>query len=216
MHSRTSSRRSPGSASRNNARKLTKKSPAATAGLFCFRNAGSDFNREPKILVRGRGELCDQAFVGLEGLLGEIGVESRDLLRFRDEGLVGRAGEFGLRLDRLVHRLHAGQLFNERFGLFERLLGVVAIGTRDRLNAALPVARGGGNRFEMFFSVALNVFNLDHHGVLSQTAGVNRLPGGPGPLTTIYICAPHNKVKKYCATHKCAELAEKSGVLRNG
>jgi hypothetical protein len=54
-------------------------------------------------LVRGRGKLRDQALVGLEGLLGEFGVETRDLLRFGDEGLVGRAREFGLRFDRLVH-----------------------------------------------------------------------------------------------------------------
>ena len=113
-------------------------------------------------LVRGRGKLRDQALVGLEGLLGEIGVEAGDLLRFRDEGLVGRAREFGLRFDRLVQRLHAGELFNVRFGVLERLLGVVAIGGRDRLNAALQVARGSGNRFEMLFAVVLNVFNLDH------------------------------------------------------
>src|SRR5439155_3869156 len=67
-----------------------------------------------------------------------------------------------------------GELFNVRFGFFERLLGVVAIGGRDRLNAALQVARGSSNRFEMLFAVVLNVFNLDHHGVLSQTAGANR------------------------------------------
>ena len=117
-------------------------------------------------LVRGRGELRDQAFVGLEGLLGEIGVEAGDLLRLGDEGLVGRARKFGLRFYRLVQRLHAGKLFNKRLGVFERLLGVVAIGASDRLNAALQVARGSGNRFEMLFAVALNVFNLDHHGVL--------------------------------------------------
>ena len=49
--------------------------------------------------MRSRVELRDQAFVGLEGLLGEIGVEPRDLLRFRDEGLVGGAREFGLRFE---------------------------------------------------------------------------------------------------------------------
>ena len=119
--------------------------------------------------MRSRGELRNQALVGLEGLLGEIGVETRDLLRLRDERLVGRAREFGLRFERLVQRLHAGKLLDERLGVLERLLGIVAIGGRDRLNAALQVAGGSRNRFKMLFAVVLNVFNFDHRGVLSQT-----------------------------------------------
>src|SRR5207249_5675740 len=98
---------------------LQEKSPAATAGLFVFDLAVAR-------LVRRRSELRDQAFVGLEGLLGEIGVEAGDLLRLGNEGLIGRAGKFGLRFDRLVQRLHAGKLFNKRLGVFERLLGIVA------------------------------------------------------------------------------------------
>jgi len=42
------------------------------------------------------------------------------------------------------------------------------------------------------------------------------LPGGPGPLTSIHICAPHNIVKKYCATHKYGQFKLNPGVLRNG
>src|SRR5947207_7977267 len=100
-------------------------------------------------LVRGRNELRNQAFVGLEGLLGEIGVEAGDLLRLGNEGLIGRAGEFGLRFDSLVQRLHAGKLFNKRLGVFERLLGIVAVSRCDRLNTALQIARGSSDRFEM-------------------------------------------------------------------
>src|SRR6186997_3285214 len=140
-----------------------KKSPAITAGLLVF-------GFEVIELVRRRRELRDQALVRLEGLLGQLGVKTSDLLRFRDEGFVGRARKLGLRFKRLVQRLHAGKLFNVGFGLIERLLGVIAIRSRDRLNAALQVARRSGNRFEMLLAVILNVLNLDHHGVLSQTA----------------------------------------------
>src|SRR5262249_18822008 len=128
------------------------KSPAAMAGLFISK---CRFRSDPKTLVRGRVELRGQAFVRLEGLLSEIGIEARDLLRLGDEGFVGRARKFGLRLERLVQRLHAGELLDKRLGVFERLLGVVAIGGSDRLNAALHVARRSGNRFEMLFAVVL-------------------------------------------------------------
>src|SRR3981189_1197941 len=88
-------------------------------------------------LVRRRDELRDQALVGLEGLLGEIGVEAGNLLRLGDKGLVGRARELGLHFQHLLHRLHAGELFHIRLGVFERLLCIIAIGGGDRLNAAL-------------------------------------------------------------------------------
>jgi hypothetical protein len=57
------------------------KSPAVTAGLFVFEKAAL-------LVRRGRNELGNQAFVGLESLLGEVGVETRDLLGFGNEGLV--------------------------------------------------------------------------------------------------------------------------------
>src|SRR4030081_2729349 len=119
-------------------------------------------DRNWKALVRRRRELRDQALIGLVGLLGEIGVKARDLLGLGNKGLVGRAREFSLRFNRLVQRLHAGELFHKRLGVFERLLGVVAIGGCDRLDAALHVGRGGCDRFEMLFTVGLNVFDFDH------------------------------------------------------
>src|SRR5665213_410464 len=85
----------------------------------------------------GRSELRHDAFQRLEGLLGKIGVEPRDLLRLRHEGLVGGLGEFSLHFERLVQRLHARQLLDERLGVFERLLAVVAIGAGDGLKAVL-------------------------------------------------------------------------------
>jgi hypothetical protein len=44
-----------------------RKKPGRKAGLFDFENA-------LRLVSGGRDELCDQAFVRLEGLLGEIGV----------------------------------------------------------------------------------------------------------------------------------------------
>ena len=78
--------------------------------------------------VRGRSDLGDKGLERLECLLGEIAVEFADLLRFSDERLVRGLCEFGLNLDGLLHRLHAGELFNEGLGVFERLLGVFAVG----------------------------------------------------------------------------------------
>jgi hypothetical protein len=59
-----------------------RKSPAIMAGLFDFENSVCSVGG-------GRGELRDHAFDRLEGLLGEVGIKPCDLLRLRDEGLVG-------------------------------------------------------------------------------------------------------------------------------
>src|ERR1700679_3711019 len=70
--------------------------------------------RTATILLHGsRDELRSQAFERLEGLLGEIGVHRRDLLRFRHESLKGGFREIGLGFDGLVDRLHAGQLLGK-------------------------------------------------------------------------------------------------------
>src|SRR5712671_2437175 len=163
MHSRTSSRKSPSCASQDNpGLPGTRKKPGRKAGLFDFRNA-------LRLVSGGRDELCNQAFVRLEGLLGEIGVEPCDLLRLGYERLVGGLGVFGLHFERLVQRLHARQLLDQRLGVFKRLLGVVAIGACDGLKAVLKRRCGGDDRLEVLFAVLLNVFNFDHDGVLSQT-----------------------------------------------
>ena len=94
----------------------------------------------------GRRELRDDAFQRLVGLLGEIGVEPRDLLRLRNERLISGLREFGLHFERLVQRLHARQLLDKRLGVFKRLLGVVAIGAGDGLKAVLNAGRGGNDR----------------------------------------------------------------------
>ena len=96
------------------------KSPAIAAGLLIFKTAS---NRTPRLAIgmraslilvgRSRIELRDHAFQRLESLLGEIGIEPRDLLRFGHEGLIGGLRVFGLHFDRLVQRLHAGQLLDE-------------------------------------------------------------------------------------------------------
>src|SRR5258708_38466503 len=131
-----------------------RKSPAATAGLLVL--------RPPQLVSRGRGELRDQTFERLEGLLGKIGVKSRDFLRLGHEGLISGLREFGLHFNRLVHRLHAGQLLDERLGVFKRFLGVIAIGAGDCLKTVLNGSCRRNDRLEVFFSVVLNVFNIDH------------------------------------------------------
>src|SRR5665647_3636058 len=103
----------------------------------------------------GRGKLGDDAFQRLEGLLGEVGVKSRDLLRLGHEGLERRLGVFALHFDRLLQRLHAGQLLDKRLAVFERLLGVVAIGAADGLKAVLNGGCRSSDRLEMLFSVCL-------------------------------------------------------------
>src|SRR6266516_798785 len=58
-------------------RASTRKSPAATAGLFCFQGR--------QLAGRCRGELRHEAFDRLVSLLGEIGIKPRDLLRLGHE-----------------------------------------------------------------------------------------------------------------------------------
>ena len=159
-----------------------------------------------------RAELGNQALERLEGLLGTVAVEAGDLLRFGDEGFIGRAGELGLGFQRLVERLHAGQLFDKRLGVLERLLGVVAIGGRDRLDSALQIVRGSGNRFKLLFSVILNVFNLHHWNPFPRPRLRKPMIGEPTPQTRRQTSAGHNQVKKYCALHKNFVFAENPGL----
>src|SRR5713101_9208700 len=69
-------------------------------------------NRAPRLVGRCRGELRDEAFERLVSLLGEIGIKPRDLLRLGHECLIGGLREFGMHFNRLVQRLHAGQLLD--------------------------------------------------------------------------------------------------------
>jgi hypothetical protein len=57
------------------------------------------------------------------------------------------------------------KLLNERLAVLERLFGVVAIRSRNGLQAILQRARRRGDRFQMLFSVLLNFFDLDHDGI---------------------------------------------------
>jgi hypothetical protein len=94
--SRTSWRRFPSRGSRSHSRPHPQtKSPARSGRAFDSRSALSGS-------VRGRGELRHDGLDRLERLLGEIAVEAGDLLRFRNEGLVGGTGKIGLRFHRLV------------------------------------------------------------------------------------------------------------------
>jgi hypothetical protein len=52
--------------------------------------------------------------------------------------------------------------------------------------------------------------------VLSQTEGVSNLPGNPGSLDGCIYSAAHNKVKKYCAPHKCHEIRRKYNGMAQG
>ena len=90
-------------------------------------------------MVRSRSSSATTLRFGdewVESLLGKIAVESADLQRLDDEGLVSRLGVFGLDFNGLVERPHAGKFLDIAFGVFERFLGVVAIGGSDGLDAA--------------------------------------------------------------------------------
>src|SRR5438552_2847898 len=86
----------------NACRSENKKKPGRDGRAFLFSGA--------ELAGRRRGELRDEAFERLVGLLGEIGIKPCDLLRLGHEGLIGGLREFGLHFNRLVQRLHAGQL----------------------------------------------------------------------------------------------------------
>src|SRR5262249_32615569 len=122
-----------------------------------------------------------------------------DLLRFRNEGLVGGAGEIGLGFECLVQRLHAGKLLDEGLRVFERLLGVVAVGAGDRLEAVLHRGRGSDALLELLFSVVLKVFNLEHHE--SFFPGLD-WSGSSAPWTLPAYSALHKNRQESCATHK--------------
>src|SRR5205807_4466770 len=153
--SRRSERRLASSAFRSKARARRKnnnhqiKSPAVKPGFLIFESSVDD------LPGRGGRELRDHAFERLVGLLDEVGVETGNLLRLRDEGFVRGLRVFGLHFKRLVKRLHARELFDKGPGVLIRLLAVVAIRGCDGLKA-----------LELLLAVTLNVFNLEHHGIL--------------------------------------------------
>src|SRR6185437_3642295 len=136
--------------------KAKRKSPAAAAGLLHLKGAGD-------ASVSGdRRELGHHAFQRLECPLGEIAVETRNLLGVGHESLVSGLGKFALRFERLVERLHARELLHERLGVLIGLLGVVAIGVDDCGDTALQRSRMRNRCLELLLAVALNIFNFEH------------------------------------------------------
>jgi hypothetical protein len=53
----------------------------------------------------------------------------------------------------------------------------------------------------VFFSVLLNVFNLDHWSPFADWGAIE-LPGGRGSLAPFVCSAMHNKSQESCAAHK--------------
>ena len=113
----------------------------------------------------------DQALERLVGLLGKIGVEARDLLRLSYELLIGCLCVFALKRHDIAGRLEAGELRHEFRAILKRLLGIVGIGSRDRLNAC---GNGFGRRYRciaLLVGLLLQLLDVTHLEILCGSIG---------------------------------------------
>src|SRR4051794_23470227 len=122
----------------------------------------------PSMCCRGGELLCgrdlgEQAFVGLVGLLGEVGVEFTELGRLGDEALIARLDVVALHLDRLLQRLGAEELLQGRAAVFEALLRIVRELGRDRLPALRHAAELLHAGVDIVFAKLLDVLEILEH-----------------------------------------------------
>ena len=154
----------------------------------------------------GLRHLGDEGLERLVGVLGEVLVELADLGGLGDEGLVGGLGVVGLHFDRLVERADAGKLLEERTALFERLLGIIRVSGRDRLQAFRVGPRGRNSGIELLFAVILEFLNLQHRdsffpGCEQMRSAFARWPDVRPPIHVDQYSALHKYVKDSCAMH---------------